>query len=126
MNLKRENVYIANMLKSRPPGNRDPAPEEVANCRPYLDRQIAIIRPEFICLLGRISAQTLLETALPLGKLRGKFWPLRGARAIVTYHPAYLLRNPAAKKDTWEDIQILMNAMGLPIQRGGGEAGGRL
>jgi uracil-DNA glycosylase len=113
MGLDRAEVYIANILKSRPPGNRDPQPDEVAHCLPYLDRQLAIIRPEFLCLLGRIAAQTLLETALPMSRLRGKWHRARGIAAIVTYHPAYLLRNPAAKKDAWQDLQMLMQAMGL-------------
>jgi DNA polymerase len=113
MGLAREDVYIANVLKSRPPGNRDPLPEEVANCLPFLERQIEIIRPEFLCLLGRIAASTLLDTALSLGKLRGRWHHYHGIPAVVTYHPAYLLRNPASKKEAWEDLQILMRAMGL-------------
>jgi DNA polymerase len=113
MGLERAEVYIANILKSRPPENRDPQPDEVAHCLPYLERQITIIRPEFLCLLGRISAQTLLETALPMGRLRGKWHRYRGIATLVTYHPAYLLRNPAAKKDAWEDLQMLMLAMGI-------------
>jgi DNA polymerase len=115
MGIPREDVYIANVLKCRPPNNRDPEADEIANCRGYLDRQIEIIRPEFICLVGRIAAQAMLETALPLSKLRGKWWKVKGIPAIVIYHPAYLLRNPAAKKDVWEDIKILMHAMGIPI-----------
>lgn len=113
MGLKRSDVYIANILKSRPPENRDPEPPEIANCLPYLEQQLAIIRPEFLCLLGRISAQTLLQTALSMGRLRGKWHRYRGILTIVTYHPAYLLRNPAAKKDTWEDLQMLMKQMGI-------------
>ncbi len=111
MGLPREEVYIANMLKCRPPGNRDPQPDEVANCRGYLERQVALIRPEFLCLLGRIAAQSLLETALPLGRLRGRWHSYRGIPAIVTYHPAYLLRNPEGKRDAWEDLKMLMTAM---------------
>jgi uracil-DNA glycosylase len=113
MGLARADVYIANILKSRPPENRDPLPDEVAHCLPYLERQIAIIRPEFLCLLGRIAAQNLLDTALSMGRLRGKWYRYRGISTIVTYHPSYLLRNPAAKKDAWEDLQMLMQAMGL-------------
>jgi DNA polymerase len=115
MGLARSDVYIANVLKSRPPGNRDPEPDEVLNCMPFLERQLSIIRPQFLCLLGRIAAQALLGTSLPLGKLRGKWWRVKGIPAIVTYHPAYLLRNPASKKDTWDDIQLLMTAMGLKV-----------
>ncbi|MGZ3337975.1 MAG: uracil-DNA glycosylase, partial [Isosphaeraceae bacterium] len=104
-----------NILKCRPPENREPSGEESANCLPYLERQIDIIRPEFICLLGRVAVQYLLGTTLSMGKLRGKWYRYRGIATIVTYHPAYLLRTPSAKKDAWEDLQILMNAMGLPV-----------
>jgi uracil-DNA glycosylase len=113
MGLSRDEVYIANILKSRPPENRDPRPDEVAHCLPYLERQIAIIRPEFLCLLGRIAAQNLLETALPMSRLRGRWHRYRGILTLVTYHPAYLLRNPPAKKDAWDDLQMLMQQMGL-------------
>ncbi len=113
MGLSREEVYIANILKSRPPGNRVPEAEEIAHCIGYLERQVAIIRPQFLCLLGKTSASTLLETALPLGKLRGKWHRYRGIPAIVTYHPSALLRTPAWKKEAWEDLQILMQAMGI-------------
>ena len=113
MGLSREDVYIANILKSRPPENRNPLPEEIANCLPFLERQIAIVRPEFLCMLGKVAASTLLETALPLGKLRGRWHRYRGVATIVTYHPAFLLRNPASKKEAWEDLQMLMKAMGL-------------
>lgn len=113
MGLTRDEVYIANVLKSRPPENRNPLPDEVVNCLPYLKRQIAIIRPEFICMLGKVAASALLETALPLGRLRGRWHRFCGIPAIVTYHPAYLLRNPAGKKDAWEDLQMLMKAMGI-------------
>ena len=115
MGLRREDVYIANILKCRPPENRDPQLEEIANCLPYLERQIDIIRPEFLCLLGRVAAQTLLETTLSMGRLRGKWYRYRGIATLVTYHPAYLLRNASSKKEAWEDLQILMNAMGLPV-----------
>jgi DNA polymerase len=115
MGLARSDVYIANILKSRPPNNRDPLPDEVAHCRPYLERQIEIVRPEYLCLLGRIAGQTLLETALPMGKLRGRWHRYRGIPTLVTYHPAALLRNPAWKRDTWEDLQMLMRAMGLKL-----------
>lgn len=113
MGLQRSEVYIANILKSRPPQNRDPAPGEIAHCLPYLERQIEIIRPEFLCLLGRIAAQTLLETALSMGRLRGKWHRCRGIMTIVTYHPAFLLRSPAHKKDAWDDLRMLMKQMGL-------------
>ena len=113
MGLKREDVYIMNILRCRPPGNRNPLPAEAANCREYLDRQLAVIQPEFICCLGAVAAQNLLETTLSIGRLRGRFHDLDGIKVMCTYHPAYLLRNPAAKKPTWEDIQFLMAEMGL-------------
>src|SRR5437763_10812753 len=113
MGLSRDEVNIANILKSRPPENRTPLPDEIAHCLPYLERQIAIIRPEFLCLLGRVAAQTLLSTALSMGRLRGKWHRYRGILTIVTYHPSYLLRNPAAKKDAWDDLRMLMKQMGI-------------
>lgn len=113
MGLLREDVYIANVVKSRPPDNRNPEPDEIAHCLPFLERQIAIIRPEFLCLLGKVAASTLLETALSLGRLRGKWHQYRGIPTIVTYHPSFLLRTPSSKKDAWQDLQMLMQAMGL-------------
>ena len=103
-----QNVFVANMLKCRPPGNRDPRPEEVAACLPYLMRQIAAIQPKLILAVGRIAAQNLLATDVPLGRLRGRvhrFGPLSTA-LIVTYHPAYLLRAPAEKRKAWEDLKF--------------------
>jgi len=103
--LKRgRNVYIANVLKSRPPGNRDPKPEETAACIPYLERQIELIRPKVIVVLGRIAAQSLLVTDTSISKLRGRVHEYRGVQMVVTYHPAYLLRNPADKARAWEDL----------------------
>jgi uracil-DNA glycosylase len=113
MGLARDQVYIANVLKCRPPDNRTPTLEEAANCRGYLEEQIAVIRPEFLCLLGGTAASTLLEMTLSVGKLRGKWHRFRGIPTLVTYHPSYLLRMPSAKKDAWEDLQILMKEMGL-------------
>lgn len=113
MGLNREDVYIANILKCRPPDNRDPMPDEIARCLPYLERQIAIVRPEFLCLLGRVPASVLLRTAMPAGKLRGRWQRYKGIPTVVTWHPAFLLRSPAHKKDTWADLQLLMQAMGL-------------
>lgn len=113
MGLSREEVYIANVLKSRPPDNRNPFPDEIAHCLPFLERQIAILRPEFLCLLGKVAASALLDTALPLGKLRSRWHRYRGIPTIVTYHPSYLLRTPSSKKDAWDDLQMLMKAMGL-------------
>jgi DNA polymerase len=123
MKLRREDVYILNVLKCRPPNNRTPAPNEVINCRGYLDRQLEILRPEFICCLGSVAAKALLNTETSIGRLRGKIHDYLGIPVLCTYHPAYLLRNPAAKKDVWEDIQILMRRMGLspsPSSRGSG------
>jgi DNA polymerase len=113
MGLKREQVYIANILKCRPPDNRNPTSEEMDNCFPYLEEQIATIRPEFLCLLGRVALTGLLKTTISMNKARGKWHRYRGIPAIVTYHPAYLLRKPEAKKEAWEDLQMLMKEMGL-------------
>lgn len=113
--MKREDVYILNTLKCRPPGNRNPLPQEAANCRPYLDRQLALIQPEFVCCLGAIAAQNLLGTPQTIGRLRGQIHKLGDIQVVCTYHPAYLLRNPSAKKDTWEDMKLLMRALGTPV-----------
>ena len=112
--LSRSEVYILNVLKCRPPGNRTPLPDEVANCRGYLDRQLAVIRPEYICCLGAVAARTLLEVDSPMSRLRGTFYNYRDIPVLCTYHPAYLLRNPAAKKEVWEDMKLLLGRMGLP------------
>ncbi|HXS28655.1 MAG TPA: uracil-DNA glycosylase [Steroidobacteraceae bacterium] len=115
-----ENVYIANVLKSRPPGNRDPKPEEVASCLPYLARQIELIRPVLILAVGRIAAQNLLATDLPLGRLRGQvhaFGPLNSP-LIVTYHPAYLLRTPTDKRKAWEDLKFARSVFRELLARG--------
>jgi DNA polymerase len=102
------NVYIANILKSRPPGNRDPAPAEVAACLPYLERQIELIRPRLILAVGRIAMQNLLETENSLGRMRGQVHAFGGLKTpvIVTYHPAYLLRKPEDKRKAWEDLKF--------------------
>jgi uracil-DNA glycosylase len=106
-----ENVYIANVLKSRPPGNRDPSPAEVAACLPYLERQIDLIRPKLIVALGRFAAQSLLLTETPIGRMRGRVHEYRGVPLVVTYHPAYLLRNPADKAKVWEDLVLAANTL---------------
>lgn len=104
---QREQVFIANILKSRPPNNRDPRPEEVRACLPYLFRQIELVNPKLILCVGRIAAQTLLETDTPIGKLRGKLHHIAGGRPmIVTYHPAYLLRSPGEKRKVWGDLML--------------------
>jgi len=111
--LTREDVYILNVLKCRPPGNRNPTPQESANCKQYLRRQLELIDPEFICCLGAVAAQNLLETNETIGRLRKRIHTHHGIKVICTYHPAYLLRNPAAKRDCWEDMQMLMAEMGI-------------
>ncbi len=116
--LRREDVYILNILKCRPPGNRNPLPQEAANCREHLLHQLRIIRPEFICCLGAVAAQNLLETTTPIGQLRGKIHLFGSIKVVATYHPAYLLRNPAAKRATWDDMKMLMNEMGIEIPEG--------
>jgi DNA polymerase len=113
--LRREDVYILNTLKCRPPENRAPTEDEVENCRDFFERQLAILQPEFVCCLGATAAKALLRTNLALGRLRGRFHDVQGYKVIVTYHPAYLLRNPAAKKDTWEDMKILLKEMGIEL-----------
>jgi uracil-DNA glycosylase family 4 len=113
--LRRDDVYILNILKCRPPGNRNPQPAEAAHCRPFLDRQLALIRPEFICCLGTIAAQNLLDTTESIGRLRGRFHPYQEMQVLCTYHPAYLLRNPAAKRHVWDDMKMLMRAMGVDL-----------
>jgi DNA polymerase len=119
MKLRREDVYILNTLKCRPPGNRTPQPDEMANCREYLDEQLAILRPEFICCLGAVAAHALLDTEESIGRLRGRVHQYQGFRVVCTYHPAYLLRNPDAKRFTWQDIQFLMAEMGMrPAEKG--------
>jgi DNA polymerase len=113
--LKREDVYILNMLKCRPPGNRNPLPTELSNCREYLDKQLDLIQPEFICCVGAVAAQNLLGTTVGIGKLRGKIHQYRGAKVVCTYHPAFLLRSPSFKKETWDDMKFLMREMGTPV-----------
>jgi uracil-DNA glycosylase family 4 len=113
MGLRRQDVYILNILKCRPPGNRNPERVEAVACRQYLDRQLEIIRPEFICCLGAVAAQNLMDTDTSIGRLRGRMIDFEGFKVVCTYHPAYLLRNPAAKRPTWDDLQLLMAEMGL-------------
>ena len=111
--LKREQVFIANILKCRPPDNRDPAPTEATSCLPFLERQIALIRPRLILAVGRIAAQNLLATDTPIGKLRGqahRFGPAR-IPLVVTYHPAYLLRSPREKRKAWDDLRLARRAL---------------
>jgi uracil-DNA glycosylase len=114
---KRSEVYIMNVLKCRPPENRNPLPQEVENCRPFFERQLEIIRPEYIVCVGTFPSQALLKTDVSVGKLRGRFHRYKDSKVLVTYHPSYLLRNPSAKKYVWEDMQLLLTDMGLPIPK---------
>jgi uracil-DNA glycosylase len=111
MKLKRTDVYICNILKCRPPGNRNPRPEEIATCEPFLIKQLDAINPRVICALGTFAARTLLKTDVPITVLRGKFHSYHGIQLMPTYHPAYLLRNPLAKKQVWEDVQNIMKLL---------------
>jgi len=105
--LKREDVYIANVIKCRPPQNRNPEPDEVEKCEPFLFQQIDIIKPKVIVALGKFGAQTLLRTLDPISRLRGRVFDYRGAKLIPTFHPAYLLRNPSSKREVWEDMKLV-------------------
>jgi uracil-DNA glycosylase len=105
IDMRREDVYIANVVKCRPPGNRDPEPDEAAACRGYLEKQIELVRPRIIVALGKVAAQALLGNDSPIGRMRGQWFQVRGIPTMVTYHPAALLRNSALKRPTWEDMQ---------------------
>ena len=115
MRLRREDVYICNVIKCRPPGNRNPEPDEVASCEPFLLRQLHLIGPEVIVALGKFAAQTLLRSKTPITQLRGRWFDYHGVMVMPTFHPAYLLRNPADKRLVWEDIQKVMRVLGLPV-----------
>jgi DNA polymerase len=108
MGLTRQDVYICNVEKCRPPQNRDPLPEEIAACEPFLKRQLAAIRPRVIVTLGRFAAQTLLDSPLPISRLRGQWQRYQGIPLMPTYHPAFLLRNPASKREVWEDMKQVL------------------
>ena len=107
IDLKREDVYIANVIKCRPPQNRNPEPDEINTCEPFLFRQIEVIKPKVIVTLGKFAAQTLLRTEEPISKLRGRMFDYHGAKLIPTFHPAYLLRNPSSKREVWEDMKLV-------------------
>jgi len=124
MGLAREEVFIANVLKCRPPGNRDPLPNEVAACLPYLRAQLAIVRPEVLCALGRHAAHALLDTKAPIGRLRGRFLQYEGIPLMPTFHPSYLLRTPGDKKIAWEDLKLVLARLGLPVPGARGAGGG--
>ncbi len=111
MGLTREAVYIGNIVKCRPPGNRNPTPEEVDVCLPFLKRQLAAIRPRVVCALGSVAARSLLETETPISRLRGRFHEVTGMAVMPTFHPAFLLRNPDRKRDVWHDIQQVMQRL---------------
>jgi len=111
MKLTRKDVYICNIIKCRPPQNRNPLPEEIDACSPFLKRQLKVIQPEFICTLGAFATQTILQTDRPISHLRGRFHHYEGIRVMPSFHPAFLLRNPGKKRDVWEDIQKLMRAL---------------
>ena len=113
--LTREEIYICNILRCRPPANRNPTPAEAENCREYLDGQITAIDPDYIVCWGSIAAQNLLDTNSPIGRLRGQFSKYGRAKVLCTYHPSYLLRNPSAKKQVWEDMKLLMRDMGVDL-----------
>lgn len=113
MNLTRESVYICNILKCRPPENRNPLPDEIKACSPFLARQTTAINPDVICALGTFAAQTLLNTKLPISRLRGSFHDYKGIKVMPTYHPAYLLHNPDKKRAVWEDMKKVMKELAL-------------
>jgi uracil-DNA glycosylase family 4 len=108
MKMRREDVFIANVLKCRPPGNRNPEPDEIMSCQPFLEQQIAAISPRVLVGLGKFAGQWLLKTMEPISKIRGRVGDYNGIKVMPTYHPAYLLRNPSAKKDVWEDMKTVL------------------
>jgi uracil-DNA glycosylase len=115
MGLRREDVYIANIIKCRPPSNRTPERDECETCSPFLMRQIAVIKPRVIVALGAVAAKTLLAVNASMAELRGHWYDFRGTRLAVTYHPAFLLRDPRQKKETWKDLQMVMKELGFPM-----------
>jgi len=113
MKIRRQDVYIANIIKCRPPQNRDPEPDEIAACEPFLKQQLILIKPKVIVTLGKFAAQCLLKTRTPITRLRGEWASYQGIPLMPTFHPAYLLRNPSDKRLVWQDIQQVMKALGL-------------
>ena len=118
LGLTREDVYIANVLKCRPPQNRDPSPAEAASCESYLQSQVALIKPDIIMAVGRIAAQNLLKSSTPIGKLRGQVHDYQGIPLVVTYHPAYLLRSQTEKRRAWEDLKLARRTIAVPATPG--------
>lgn len=114
--MTREEIYICNVLRCRPPGNRNPLPQEASNCREFLDAQIKIVQPEYIICWGAVAAQNLLNETRAVGKLRRQFFTYNGAKVLCTYHPSYLLRNASAKKEVWEDMKFFMHELGVELQ----------
>jgi uracil-DNA glycosylase family 4 len=121
MGLRREDIYIANIIKCRPPGNRTPERDECETCSPFLMRQIAAIKPKAIVALGAVAAKTLLAINAPMSEFRGRWFDFRGTKLAVTYHPAFLLRDPRQKKETWKDLQMVMKELGMAIPAKGAE-----
>ncbi len=115
MGMTREEVYICNILRCRPPNNRTPQPEEAAHCREYLEETLELVKPKYICALGATAAKYLLGTSLGITKMRGKFYDYRGIPVLCTFHPSYLLRDPTKKKEVWDDMKTLLTRMGKPI-----------
>jgi DNA polymerase len=115
LRMPRAEVYIANVIKCRPPGNRNPEPDEVTSCEPFLFRQVEAVRPEVIVALGTFAAQTLLRTKTPISRLRGQLFEYQGARLVPTFHPSFLLRNPSSKRDVWQDMKTVLTLLGLPV-----------
>jgi DNA polymerase len=122
MGLREEEVYIANVVKCRPPNNRVPEPDEMASCGPYLNAQLANVRPEVVVALGKTAASYLLGTSASMSRLRGRWHSWRGIPLLATWHPAYLLRQPEAKRDTWEDMKLVLARLGRPVPRAGGRS----
>ncbi|MFN9721411.1 MAG: uracil-DNA glycosylase family protein [Planctomycetota bacterium] len=114
--LRREDLYVCNILRCRPPGNRNPLPQEAVNCREFLDAQIHVVQPKYIVCWGTVAAQNLLGVTEAVGKLRGRLFDYHGIRVMCTYHPSYLLRNPAAKKQVWDDMKFFMRHLGVELQ----------
>lgn len=118
MGIRREDVYIANVVKCRPPGNRTPEREECDTCSPFLMRQIAVVNPKIVVALGAVAAKTLLGVNDAMVNMRGRIYDFKNTKLAVTYHPAYLLRDPRQKKEAWKDLQMVMKYLGMPVRQG--------